>query len=266
MCIGLVDFEHAHELHYILGMQIYKKFVVFDSFYLKTTVGEKAGEPRREVLLVRAVAVLEPLHYLLLVSSFELLGEDQIDWAANDFASSVLYVVLEELAHTEDLESPVVEESADIEGLLVEEQSLVDEFALVVVLDELDTLSCEVAVLFQVLELLSVLVDQLFVEYEKAIVNVDILPPLLEAEVLRDEFPFAVGLVNELEVGLDLILEIGDVDAVLADHVPDRQIQLHRLLNVVSDTLEVVLGHDHVLEVELPVKKDTVEGPVFLFK
>ena len=90
-----------------------------------------------------------------------------------------------------------------------------------VVLEELDAFSREVAVLAQVLELFSLLMDQLFVEDEKAVVDVDVLPAPLQVEVLRDKFPLAISLVDHPEVILDLFLQQSDVDAILANHVPN---------------------------------------------
>jgi hypothetical protein len=139
-----------------------------------------------------------------------------------DLPSRVLNVVLKELAHTENLEIATAKVGSDIERFFVEEESLVDELALMVVFKELDAFSREIAVLAYVLELLSLLMDQLFVEDEKAVIDIDILPSPLEAEVLRNEFPLAVSLVDHPEVGLYLVLQQSDVDAVLANHVPDR--------------------------------------------
>jgi hypothetical protein len=44
----------------------------------------------------------------------------------------------------------------------------------------------EVTIFTQILKLLSIFMDKLFIEDKKAVVNINVLPPFLEVEVLRN--------------------------------------------------------------------------------
>ena len=91
--------------------------------------------------------------------AFEVLGEDQTDWASVDLCSHILNVIFEELAHADNLEITPAEVGTDVEGLFVEEQSLIDELSLMVIFKELDAFSREITVLTQVLELFGLLMN-----------------------------------------------------------------------------------------------------------
>lgn len=91
--------------------------------------------------------MLKPFNHLLLMNLFKVMREYQAYWTSMNLYSCVFNVVLKELTNVENLKISFVKVGPNIERFFVKKQSLVDKLCIVAIFKEMDTLSCEIAIL-----------------------------------------------------------------------------------------------------------------------
>lgn len=74
----------------------------------------------------------------------------------------------------------------------------------------------------------------------------------MDLEVFDELFPVVVDALGEGDVGLDDQYHLAEVDRVLLHILPEHEIPLEELTNLPLDLLELVLGIDYILNIQLP--------------